>query len=332
MSHIELVGFAMLSLVGLILSGVFSGIETGIYTLNRVRLAVRVARADGAALRLRRELDRPGRALSTILIGTNASSYLASFGLAETLRHGFGVEGDWALVAVEAILFTPLLFIFAETLPKDLFRTYTDRWTYSLSGLLVASRWVFISCGLLPLVHLGATLAGRLIGAGPEPAVTARQRISLLIKEGAGVGLLSESQTSLADRALAMGDRTVATEMVPWDRVVTIDLGADHLARTTCMRQSKGGFTRYPVVDKTGRAVGVLSVLDAVLEPTQSTARLMTEPITFHPRTPVTVALRSLRSARQPMAIAVDETDNRPLGLVTLKDLVEPLTGELGAW
>ena len=332
MSHIELVGFGLLGLVGFVLSGLFSGIETGIYTLNRVRLAVGVARADGAALRLRRELDRPGRTLSTILIGTNASSYLASFALAELLHHGLGVEGDWALIAVEAALLTPVLFIFAETLPKDLFRTYTDRWTYSLVWLLVASRWVFICCGLLPLVHLGATLAGRLIGAGPEPAVTARQRISLLIKEGAGVGLLSESQTSLADRALAMGDRTVATEMVPWDRVVTIDLGADHLGRMSRMRRSDSGFTRYPVVDQTGRAVGVLSVLDAMLEPTQSTARLMTEPITFHPRTPVTEALRSLRSARQPMAVAVDETDNRPLGLVTLKDLVEPLTGELVAW
>ena len=122
MSHIELVGFGLLRLVGLVLSGLFSGIETGIYTLNRVRLAVRVARADGAALRLQRELDRPGRTLSTILIGTNASSYLASFGLAEMLRHGLGIEGDWALIAVEAVLLTPLLFIFAETLPKALFR------------------------------------------------------------------------------------------------------------------------------------------------------------------------------------------------------------------
>ena len=34
MSHIELVGFGLLALVGLVLSGLFSGIETGIYTLN----------------------------------------------------------------------------------------------------------------------------------------------------------------------------------------------------------------------------------------------------------------------------------------------------------
>jgi CBS domain containing-hemolysin-like protein len=32
------------------------------------------------------------------------------------------------------------------------------------------------------------------------------------------------------------------------------------------------------------------------------------------------------------MAIAVDPDTQRPRGLVTLKDLVEPITGELAAW
>ena len=43
-------------------------------------------------------------------------------------------------------------------------------------------------------------------------------------------------------------------------------------------------------------------------------------------------ALRTMRSQRQSMAIAVDPSSARPVGLLTLKDLVEPITGELGAW
>jgi CBS domain containing-hemolysin-like protein len=32
------------------------------------------------------------------------------------------------------------------------------------------------------------------------------------------------------------------------------------------------------------------------------------------------------------MAVAVDPDNGQPLGLVTIKDLVEPITGELAAW
>ena len=48
---------------GLFLTGLFAGLETGVYTLNRVRLAVREARGERAAVRLRRELADPGRTL-----------------------------------------------------------------------------------------------------------------------------------------------------------------------------------------------------------------------------------------------------------------------------
>ena len=43
-------------------------------------------------------------------------------------------------------------------------------------------------------------------------------------------------------------------------------------------------------------------------------------------------ALRVMREERHPMAVVQDPATGRPLGLVTLKDLVEPLTGPLRAW
>ncbi len=125
MTTIEILGFGVLALVGLLLSALFSGLETGLYTLNPVRLTVRAAHGDPSAVRLRQELARQNRMLSTLLIGTNAASYLCSYALA-VLLHGAGLK-DWALIGWEAVILTPLLFVFAETLPKDLFRTHTDR-------------------------------------------------------------------------------------------------------------------------------------------------------------------------------------------------------------
>ncbi len=316
-----------LVLAALFVSGVFSGLETGVYTLNRVRLTVRAGRGDPSAVRLRRELGHQDRTLSTLLIGTNAASYLASYALARMLR-GMALD-DWTLVAVEAIVFTPLLFVFAETLPKDLFRTHADNWMYPLSRLLVAGKWTFRVCGLLPIVQHVAALVARMVGADSPAAVSARQRISHLIKEGVGTGVLSESQTTLVDLALAMRSRTIENEMIPWNRVATVHRDAERPQRETLIRRRND--TRMPVVDDLGCVVGVLSSLDALLAPAKSTSELMIEPLTFEGSTPVREALRTLRRARRKMAVVVSG-DGRPRGLVTLKDLVEPITGELLAW
>jgi CBS domain containing-hemolysin-like protein len=316
---------AVAAIVG---AGLFAGMETGVYLLNRVRLAVRAGRGERAALRLRRELSDPNRTLSSLLIGTNMCSYAGSFGLAQLL-HGLGFDG-WALVTLEAAVFTPLLFIFAETLPKDLFRTHTDRWTYTLSGPFVLSRWLFTVTGLLPVVQTVGQLVSRLIGGSVQGTTTARERISRLIKEGVRTGVISEAQTTLADRALAMRGLTVETEMIPWRSAVTIPLSADRRQRETLIRRRD--FTRVPVVDESGRVVGVLSSIDALLRRDEPTAALVSTPMTVPVTSPVRDALRTMRRNRQAMAIAVDPDSGAPRGLVTLKDLVETITGELAAW
>ena len=86
-----------------------------------------------------------------------------------------------------------------------------------------------------------------------------------------------------------------------------------------------------PVVEATGTPVGILLSLDAVLVPDRPTAERMIDLLSFDGGTPVRDALRSMRESRRKMAVVVTP-DGRPRGLVTLKDLVEPVTGELGAW
>jgi len=327
MSNVEVITLAGLAVLGVFLTAIFAGMETGLYTLNRVRLTVRAARRQGRAVRLRRELGHQNRTLSTLLIGTNAASYLVSYAIARLL-HTLPFD-DWMLIGIEVIAVTPVLFVFAETLPKDLFRTHADNWMYRLSGVLVVSKWAFRLVGLLPIVQLVGLLVERLLGSSSQDAVSARQRISQLIKEGVGTGVLTEFQTTLADRALAMRNRTIETEMIPWNRVATLHRDAERPQRETLIRQRN--FTRMPVVDDRGDVIGILSSLDALLEPDRPTADLMIDLLTFEGGTPVRDALRSMREARRKMAVVV-APDGRPRGLVTLKDLVEPVTGELGAW
>ena len=70
--------FVALAVLGLAGSALFAGMETGLYTLNRVRLALRRKEGDRRALRVGALLDRPARMLAVILLGTNIAHALGS--------------------------------------------------------------------------------------------------------------------------------------------------------------------------------------------------------------------------------------------------------------
>lgn len=324
----ELAFYGLLTLVSVILSAMFSGLETGLYTINRVRVAVRAGRGELAAVRIRAMLRNPTRMLTTLLLGNNIVNYTGSLGIAAILNH-IGATPLQA-VAINAGILVPLLFVFGETLPKDLFRTYTDVWSYRLAGFLTWTGRILTAIGLLPLVQSFGHLVGRMFGSDIGGAASARQHISHLIAEGVGAGVISEAQTTLADRALAMRDRRVGDEMVPWRRVLRIPVEASSTQRVDYFRRH--AFTHAPVVDRGGQVLGVLNVVDAVLEPDKPTHQLLKPVAFFQPNMHVQEALQAMRQQRSPMGIVTGRGMQRPIGIVTYKDLVEPLTGELAAW
>jgi CBS domain containing-hemolysin-like protein len=328
MSQTQLFILLGVTLVGVVLSALYSGMETGLYTLNRVRVTVLAGRGESRAVRLRGMLQRSNRTLSTLLIGNNIANYLGSFGLAAILD-GMGLSAG-AAIALNAGILIPLLFVFGETLPKDLFRTHTDHWSYRTSGLLLLSDRLFTILGLAPIVVGFGTLVGKLFGSSAEAVTTARQRISQLIQEGMGAGVLSETQTTLADRALALRDKTLSSVMVPWSRVASLSADTSPDLREDIIERRH--HTRLPIIAPGGKVLGILSIIDALIAPDRPTRKLAEPTTEFPPDAKIHLALRMLRRERRTMAIIVDPLTGNPLGLVTLKDLVEPLTGELPNW
>src|SRR6267142_2727621 len=111
--------FGVVALLAMILSALFSGIETGLYTINRVRLTVRASHGDRRASRLQNYLANPNRMLSTLLLGNNLAHYGQSYCIAAIIDH-FGFSPGQS-VLINAGVLIPVIFIFCETLPKDLF-------------------------------------------------------------------------------------------------------------------------------------------------------------------------------------------------------------------
>ncbi|RKX40097.1 MAG: hypothetical protein DRP64_13210, partial [Verrucomicrobia bacterium] len=120
-------------LAGFLFSALFSGVETGSYMINRIRLRHREWERRPSAIVLSRLLRNPHIFVFTVLIGNNIALYLLSMEVTGLyLGGGPGAGGvllgfiPWnAEMAATLTLMFPL-FIFAEVGPKNLFRKKAD--------------------------------------------------------------------------------------------------------------------------------------------------------------------------------------------------------------
>jgi len=320
--------FGAIALIGICASGLLAGLETGIYSISQVRLAVRAARGDAGAARLAREYARPQRLLSTLLVAHSIAGWLASFGVSQIFDSlGFGpVEA----VLLDLAVLVPVVFLFGEVLPKDLFRVNADRWMPRFSRMLKALRVLLCASGIVPIVAALGGLAARLVGStGDRRSTEARARVSAMLAEGAGAGGLSEVQLGFADRVFTMRGITVGQEMRPWKSVAFVPSTASPTERA--QRFFASGASRLPVVDAAGRVTGVVSAVDHFARATDATSAIARPVLLLAPGVSALDAIGRMRRERVQLAVVADRAD-RPLGIVSIKDLVEPLVGDLAAW
>jgi CBS domain containing-hemolysin-like protein len=297
-----------------------------------VRLDLMAHQRQPRAVTLNRLVANPNRLLGTLLIGNNVANYASSLGITALLTAaGFG---DAGIIVVTALILTPLLFVFGEVLPKDLFQNYTDRITYRFATFLKWNQRLVVGCGLLPLIDVTNALLSRRFGHGrrAQLRVHPRRVVTQLMKEGVGEGLISPYQSDMIDRVLHPTESTVFDAMVPWSAVQTI--GAYVPPEAVWAAANRTAHARLPMIDRHGRPTGVLQVFDVLLHEPQHCppiATLARPAPRLTPRQTLADGLAALRTAGSAMGIVQDDS-GRPMGIVTAKDLVEPITGDLEVW
>lgn len=118
----------------LALSFFFSGSETALTAVNRMKVQLRAEQGDRASQKLLVLLSKPDRMITTILIGNNIVNIAMP-----TLLTIIALQYGWDVAIATAVL-TVLIIIFGEVLPKTISVTFSDRIAYLVApiiGLLV---------------------------------------------------------------------------------------------------------------------------------------------------------------------------------------------------
>ena len=304
-------------------SFLYAGAETGFYSLSREQVEVDASAGSRAARWVRWLLRDDSALLITLLIGNNLVLQLATRA-GDDLLAGSGLSAEVSALVV-ALVLTPLVFLFGEALPKDLFHRRPQSLTYGVVGVVVISRVLY-----WPMERILRLVSGALevlfgLGRGRATA-RPRERLTRLLAEGERQGVLPLRARVLAENALALRSTPIDTCMTAWEEVLTLGEGLDADTLLETVRSSR--WTRLPVTGEGGAFVGYVHQLEVLAAGDSQPVldRLRPLPV-FERQMPVDRALLLLRASGKRAAVVGSAEE--PVGLVTLKDLVEEISGDL---
>jgi putative hemolysin len=297
-------------------SFLFSGTEAGILSLNRLRLRHLARQKDRAAIQLQQLLERPARLLVTALIITSLLNIVALVLLVNTLVSWFGWPGYFFTL----VFGLPLFLLVVELLPQAVFRRIPYRRLASLAILLDVASIV-----LTPAIYVGSLFATGVLGLRrPREIFVAREDLKYVTSEVERMGMLSSIERQMIHNVVDFRSVKVRDVMVKLSNVVTVRPETTTQQLVELSRRSR--FNRFPVVESTGRIIGLVNVFDLIVDrPGVSTARdYMRRILTAKPDEQASIVLRRLRAYPNSLAAVVDAEGN-PIGVVSAEDLLTPL-------
>lgn len=316
-------------------SAFFSGCETGIYRLSRLR--VRLGAEKGQPLyRMLRKIIREGQGvIFSILIGNNLATYFATI-LATVILIDYTASKDMSEYYATLIM-APLLFVFGEVIPKTIYYHKADHIMPRFAPVLLFIHSFFSYTGLVYfLKHISQGLTSILkIHDYEQDSSTAivRQHIEGILQDTSNEGYLSHIQTDIVKRVMNVFDVKITSVMVPINRVAAVNVNStkDELMATL----EKVSYTRLLVYENEhDNIIGYINIYEAINDNTGRVLRELVRPIyRFIPNTPIMRALHKMHSDPNIKIALIARARKRhrfePLGIVTLKDLAEEITGEL---
>lgn len=321
-----------------LVAGFFAGAETGMYQLSRLRLRMGVESGRLTFVLLDRIMGDSTTLLHSMLIGNNLGHYLAtSFVTYALLKH---VAFEYAAELSATLIAAPVLLIFSEMLPKSLFFYRADTLMPWCGPLLFVSHKIFTFCGAVPVLNILSRLFVKVTGpAVPAKAVISavhRPHISAIAEDTRQECVLSSVQTEMLARLATLSNIPIRSVMIPLDKIESVPLSTDKAQLLNKLKECD--FTRLPVYDRwPANIVGYISIYGCLAGAREFTdLSEFIEPIRkLDCDTLVTRAIDVMQNENHKVVLVTRPTrysTQNPVGLITMKDLVEELLGELAEW
>jgi len=306
----------------LCLAALFSGFETGLYVCDILRLRGRLRLRKRGAHHLHRLMTHRKRVVLMLLLFTNICLFFASSAFTRLLHQVTGVRDELLLALISTVIFTPFVALFAEMVPKDLFRLRSYPLLYRYAHFIhIMFRTISLILYPFRLFIPKATEEVR-----PDKLSLTREEIEARLREH----FLPDTLLSVMVRnVFRLSGLRLRDVMIPASATVTVDADAtkDDIIRLTRLHR----FSRLPVVEDREKVVGVLHIFDMFYRDAETVSEVVRPPFFLGSDMALQDALFLMRIHKSHIAVITDER-GAFIGIVTLKDIIEEITGELRSW
>ena len=333
----------LLQVALIVLNAIFACAEIAVISMSDTKLAKLVADGDKRAVRLARLTSQPARFLATIQVAITLSGFLGSAFAAENFS---GVLVDWLvslkvpvdpeiLDSITVVFITLLLsyftLVFGELVPKQVAMRNAEKLALGMSGLISGIATLF-----RPLVSLlTASTNGvlRLLGIDPnaqEEAVS-EEEIRMMVDVGSEKGTIDSEEREFIQNVFEFDNISIRDIITHRTEITMLFLEDDMSVWEEAIQNT--WFTYYPVCKETpDHIVGVLNAKVYLRLKDRSRENVMQEAVAPAYVVPESlmadVLFKNMRRDRERFAVVLDEYGGMS-GIITLRDLLEELVGDL---
>jgi putative hemolysin len=310
-------------------SFLLSGMEAGVFALNRLRIRRLARGGKKSAQMLNQFLEQPEKFLWTILVGNTLANFLIlGWSLAKLHEWFFGRT---ILIGASYAVIVFLFYTFFDLLPKMLFRAHPN-------SLCLSAARVFRIVNLLLRVPVliveevsqtilrwtgGQVFKGQLFGN--------REEMRAVMRESGQA--LTDDEHAMVNRILDLQNFSVGQIAKPLAETVAVE--AQTPLREAIALAREKNFSRLPVWetrDGQRRVAGLLDVGPLLyrenLDVETPASACMIPAVFVNEGIRLEVALRLMQRAGQRMAIVLSR-ERAEIGIVTVKDILKVMFGEM---
>ena len=329
--------FILVALI--LLNGAFAMSEIALVTARRGRLARLAADGDASSKIAMRLGEEPTRFLSTIQIGITAIGILNGIVGEAVLAAPFAVwlqslgidqpSSEIGATTLVVVVITYISIVIGELVPKRMAQ-------FNAEGIarLVARPIQFLAVVSRPFVLLltfSTDTILRLMGKRDLGGSNVTEEdIHAMLEEGSESGVIEKHEHEMVRNVFRLDDRQIGSLMIPRGDIVFLDISEP--LEENLKRVSESNHSRFPVCrGGLHDIVGVITAKQLFIQlhhtgKTDLTAQL--QPCVYVPESLTGMELlEQLRTSATPMVFVIDEYGEIQ-GLVTLRDVLEAVTGE----
>ena len=322
----------ILTIVSMIFSAFFSGMEIAFVSSNNVRVEIDAAKGGLINKIVNLFYHNKNMFISTMLVGNNIMLVIYGMGTAMVMEGWLNswLGNDALVLLAQTLISTGIILIVGEFLPKTIFRINPNDSlrTFALPLLLCYTvlypiSWFSSALSNMLMRLFGIKTSGKQLGVITVGELDAYLQETIDTREDENATV--EKEVKIFQNALEFSNLHLRDCMIPRNEIVAVssDTDRERLRR----RFTATGLSKILVyTDDIDNIIGYIHVNE--LFNTATEWQKCIKPVDFAPESmPANTMMRKMLAEKRSIAVIVDEFGGTG-GLVTLEDLVEEIFGD----